>query len=80
MLGGLFITPAEIWEKVNETIHRNDFDDIESRFHNTDACRLLSYYCNYRKDIVEKDTDLYLMKQVYDAAPTIKAKLHYRQK
>ena len=72
--------PPDIWERVNDTIHRNDFEDIDGRFQNSEARRLLSYYSNYRKDIVEKDTDLFLMKRKYDEAPTIVAKLHGKQK
>lgn len=64
---------------MNNTIHRNDFEDIDGRFQNGEARRLLSYYSNYRKDIVEKDTDLFLMKKKYDEASTIEAKMH-RQK
>lgn len=68
--------PHELWEQVNDTIHRNDFEDIDGRFQNGEARRLLSYYSNFRKDIVEKDTDLFLMKKKYDEAPTIEAKMH----
>lgn len=68
--------PKRVWAQVNDTIHSNDFDNVESRFKNPDALRLLSYYTSYRKDIIEKDTALFKMKQKYDSAPTIKAKLH----
>ena len=66
-----YLTP-DLWQQISDTIHSNDFNEIESRFQNPDAFRLLSYYTNYRKDIVETNTNLFKMKQVYDSVPRLK--------
>ena len=35
---------------------------------------LLSYYTNFRKDIITPSTELYRLKEEYDSNPTIKLK------
>ena len=67
--------PENEWENVKAFIHRNNFDQINS-FSNPLVTRLLSFYTNNRKNIIEVNTELYLMKQEYDKNPTIKAKRH----
>lgn len=67
--------PANEWEDVKAFIHRNEFDKINC-FSNQLILKLLSFYANNRKNIVEVNTELYLMKQEYDKNPTIKAKRH----
>ena len=58
-------------ENVLEIIHRNVFttEEIES-VKSKDAKELLSFYTNYRKDIITPGTELYILKQEYDSNPT----------
>lgn len=54
-------------------IHTNIFtEDIVNQFDNPKIVKLLDYYHNYRKDIITPGTELYRLKQEYDANPTIK--------
>ena len=66
--------PADEWKAVLDYIHRNDFEDRSGGFNNPLVLRLLSFYVNNRKNIVESDTELYIMKKEYDNNPTIKGK------
>ncbi len=67
--------PAKEWERVEAIIHKNEFDKIDG-FSDPMIIRLLSYYKDNRKNIVEANTELYLIKQEYDKNPTIKTKRH----
>lgn len=60
--------PIEKWELLLEFIHKSDF---ESRCDINDplAERLLRFYINYRKAIIEEGTDLYKLKEEYDKNP-----------
>lgn len=67
------------WNNLLKIIHANKFSDeytVESDL----GKKLLSFYEKNRKVMVEKDSDLFRMKQVYDANPIIKNKLHGRKK
>ncbi len=69
------ISPAE-WESVKLFIHTNDFDSSSDRFTNPLIIKLLSFYKNNRKFVVEEGTELFLMKQEYDKKPILEAKRH----
>ncbi len=68
--------PANEWQVVNDTIHENDFDNIQERFCNPEIRELLAYYVNYRKDITDSNTELYKLKKEYDKEPIKEAKRH----
>jgi hypothetical protein len=70
--------PADIWNAVLAFIHKNDFECDCQHFDDPMIKKLLSFYENNRKSIIESDTELYLMKKEYDNDPTIKAKRHNR--
>ena len=54
-----------------DIIHNNVFSSAElSRVTSPDALKLLSFYTNYRKDIITPGTDLYRLKEMYDKNPT----------
>ena len=69
------IPPAE-WESVKLFIHTNDFDSRGNEFTNPLIVKLLSFYENNRKFVVEEGTELFVMKQEYDKKPTLEAKRH----
>ena len=69
------ISPAE-WESVKLFIHTNDFDSSSDRFTNPLIVKLLSFYENNRKFVVEEGTELFVMKQEYDKNPILEAKRH----
>lgn len=53
-------------------IHRNTFNSDEiCSVTSPEALHLLNFYTNYRKDIITEGTELYRLKQEYDANPTI---------
>lgn len=56
------------WQYVLSIIHKNEFDSIPPST-NADIERLLQYYVNYRKAIIEPGTDLFKLKQEYDKKP-----------
>ncbi len=57
---------------VIDIIHTNTFTQEElKRVKSEDALKLLSFYTNYRKDIITPDTELYRLKQEYDANPIV---------
>lgn len=68
--------PAEEWDKVLAYIHKNDFENYKDTFSNPIILKLLSYYINYRKAVIEEGTELYKLKQKYDENPTLEAKRH----
>ena len=56
-------------EELNELkplIFQNDFSDIDSLTDNPKYLRILSYYQNYRSDIIDPSSELYKRKQEYD--------------
>ena len=56
-----------------DVIHTNVFtEETISQFNNPKILKLLDFYHNYRKDIITPGTELYRLKQEYDANPTIK--------
>ena len=58
-------------QQVLDIIHTNVFnEDIQTQFGNPLITKLLSYYTNYRKDIITEGTELYKLKQEYDKNPT----------
>lgn len=56
-----------------EIIHNNVFSKEEiSTISSLEGKRLLDFYTNYRNDIITPGTELYKLKQEYDANPTMK--------
>lgn len=56
-----------------DIIHTNTFTEKElSSINSTEGKKLLEFYTNYRNEIITPGTELYLLKQEYDANPTIK--------
>lgn len=59
-------------QQVLEIIHTNVFnEETQTQFHNAKIKKLLSYYTNYRKDIVTEGSDLFRLKLEYDKEPTM---------
>ena len=70
---------AEEWNELLDIIHSNHFSEnkmVKSEL----GKKLLSFYEKNRKSMVEQNSDLFKMKQEYDANPIIKNKLHGRRK
>ena len=64
--------PLEEKTEVLDIIHRNIFSEEEKqKVHSKEARQLLSFYTNYRKEIITPGTMLYKQKAEYDAHPTI---------
>ena len=62
-------------ELLLDVIHRNKFnDDICETFVNPIVKKLLAFYNNYRTDIITEGTELFRLKQIYDANPTMMLK------
>ena len=59
-------------EKLEGIIHKNQFSEISKINENLKFSKLLSFYTNYRNDINNPKTELYQLKQEYDANPTRK--------
>ena len=60
--------PAEKWELLLEFIHKSDFEQL-CNVDNPIAEKLLRFYTNYRKAIIEEGTDLFKLKEEYDKNP-----------
>ncbi len=61
------------WMNLLDYIHHNNFSEKDNaQFSSTEAQTLLSFYTNFRKDIITPGTDLYKLKKEYDSNPTIK--------
>ena len=71
--------PANEWDNVLNFIHKNDFDYDNDILKNPLAIKLLSFYKNNRKSIIEEDSDLYIMKKEYDQNPTMKLTRHCKK-
>ncbi len=65
----------EMWEEVLKYIHKNEFED-NNHFSNPLVVKLISFYENNRKAIIDPDTELYRMKLEYDKNPTLELKKH----
>ena len=66
------VLPEDEKRRTLEIIHRNLFSQEEIDSVSSEAAlKLLSFYTNYRKDIITPGTALYALKQEYDANPTI---------
>lgn len=62
-------------EEVLDIIHSNNFDnEIIGKFDNPLIKELFGYYSSHRNDIVDPKSELYKLKQLYDAHPTIALK------
>ena len=60
------------WEEMLAYIHDNVFtEDRNAEFQAEEAKKLLSFYTNYRKDIITPGTHLYELKTKYDLNPTM---------
>lgn len=68
------------WNDVLKFIHKNDFDYSSDIFKKPLAIKLLSFYKNNRKSIIEQNSDLYIMKKEYDKNPTMKLTRHGKKK
>lgn len=61
------------WDKIEEVIHTNVFnDDTILDFADDEVRDLLRCYVDYRKDIITPGTELYNLKKEYDQHPTRK--------
>ena len=57
----------EEWSAVEDLIHKNGInDETVLACENEDARELLSYYVNFRDDIITPGTHLYILKQQFD--------------
>ena len=67
-------------KQVLAIIHRNTFatEEIQSMT-SVEAQELLKFYTNYRKDIITEGTELYRLKQEYDANPTMQLRRKERK-
>lgn len=60
------------WMELLEYIHHNNFSEKDNaRFCSAEAQNLLSFYTNFRKDIITPGSPLYILKEEYDSNPTI---------
>lgn len=60
------------WENLLAYIHNNVFtEERNAEFQAEEAKKLLSFYTNYRKDIITPGTHLYELKTQYDLNPTM---------
>lgn len=57
-------------ENLLEIIHQNKFGSHASLSNNPNFSKLLSFYTNFRDDVVTQGTELYKLKQEYDSNPT----------
>lgn len=62
--------PKDKWKEVIEYIHKNEFKHSDI-FEDDKVESLLSYYMNYRADVIKEGTDLYKMKKEYDRTASI---------
>jgi len=62
----------EDMEELKKIIHENRFSSIPNEHENPKFSELLSFYANHRDDVITKGTELYKLKQEYDANPTRK--------
>ena len=66
-------------QEVLDIIHSNNFDeDRICKFENPMIQELFSYYQSHRNDISDPCSELYRLKQEYDANPTIKLKRRHK--
>lgn len=68
------------WDNVLNFIHKNDFDYDNDILKNPLTIKLLSFYKNNRKTIIEENSDLYIMKKEYDQNPTMKLIRHGKKR
>lgn len=65
----------ESWNNVLNLIHINNFSN-EIKIESKNANKLLSFYTQNKRELLETDSALFKMKQAYDKNPTIKNKMH----
>lgn len=63
---------AQKTEELKRIIHKNKFSSMPKECDNSEFSELLNFYVNYRDDINNSETELYKLKQEYDANPTRK--------
>lgn len=63
------VSPKE-WNDIELFIHENNFD-VVNQCDKPQIKQLNSFYQNHRKSIIESNTELYQMKQIYDQKPTV---------
>lgn len=63
-----------------DIIHGNKFESSSNIIKKPIVQKLINYYVNNRKAVVEQNTDLYMMKQEYDKNPTRETKRHGKSK
>ena len=59
---------SDQWQLLIDFIHRSNFED-DCCVNAPIAKKLLNFYTNHRKAIIEPDTDLFKLKEVYDKNP-----------
>lgn len=57
-------------KELQEIIHHNKFATLQTDTCNLKFAEILTFYTNYRDDIITKGTELYALKQEYDKNPT----------
>lgn len=72
--------PKEEWKIVIEAIHKNEFLQLSCKIIHPQAKRLLEYYINNRKEVIEQGTELYVLKQEYDKNPIVDPIRHGKKK
>ena len=65
----------QTWDKVLQYIHANNFNQ-ELGTYKREVKVLLSYYIDKKQDILDENTPIYKMKQIYDKNPTKDPKRH----
>lgn len=58
--------------ELKEIIHQNKFSSLSLKNYNSKFIDLLTFYTNFRDDIADPKTELYVLKQEYDKNPTRK--------
>lgn len=57
-------------KELQEIIHHNKFATLQTDTCNLKFAEILTFYTNYRDDVITKGTELYALKQGYDKNPT----------
>ena len=65
----------QTWNKILQYIHTNDFNQELTTYKN-EVKLLLKYYIDKKQDILDENTQIYKMKQIYDKNPIKDPKRH----
>jgi hypothetical protein len=55
--------------ELKKIIHENKFSSVAKQYDNPKFAELLSFYTNFRDDVIREGTELYKLKQEYDKNP-----------